>query len=444
MGPPWIITSSGGRSPSGAATLGVGRRVAAARGRSCPPAVGNAIGSGAGNQRGVEAEVARRHEHVDRAGVDVDRPTTCGSVGGAGRDAHRPRRRGRAARRTSVCGTSSGRDAPESGSRTASRSSPPSRERERDPPVGEERVAATGRTPTAGSRCPRRGRPSTSRPPAGVQRYRLQKPVRSPKNQSEPSGAHVGWPIDSRSSPPATTVRVAALVDHQPGGVPRHVRVVPLEPAERRAVGAPARVGHEVGPLDHHLGRARLVGGEPHDRVGGLAPVGVVLLLDAEQRGAVGAAGRRRRSAGPRGTSGSGVSATGLAAGLEPVEPLRGPVGEPQHAVAHPPRAAAVLVHGGAGAVLGAGSTSSTRAVGAAAQHRDAAALLGAALGPPHVVAVDAHAVGQARRPHDQLARDRRRPRPVGQGRGHGGYFASASRSAMRRQPSPRSSSPRA
>ena len=39
------------------------------------------------------------------------------------------------------------------------------------------------------------------------QRYRLQNPVRSPKNHSEPSGAHVGWPTDSRSSPPATTVR---------------------------------------------------------------------------------------------------------------------------------------------------------------------------------------------------------------------------------------------
>ena len=52
---------------------------------------------------------------------------------------------------------------------------------------------------------------------------------------------------------------------------------------------------------------------------------------------------------------------------------------------------------------------------GPPAQHGDAAALLGTALRPPHVVAVDAHAVGQARRAHDQLARDRRRPGPVRQ-----------------------------
>ena len=42
----------------------------------------------------------------------------------------------------------------------------------------------------------------------GVQRYRLQKPLRSPLNHSDPSGAHAAWQIDSRESPPATTVRV--------------------------------------------------------------------------------------------------------------------------------------------------------------------------------------------------------------------------------------------
>ncbi len=44
-------------------------------------------------------------------------------------------------------------------------------------------------------------------PVSGVQRYRLQKPVRSALNQSDPSGAHSGWTTDSVRSPPATTVR---------------------------------------------------------------------------------------------------------------------------------------------------------------------------------------------------------------------------------------------
>ena len=202
-----------------------------------------------------------------------------------------------------------------------------------------------------------------SRPRSGVQRYRLQNPVRSPKNQSDPSGAHVGWPIDSRSSPRPRPCAAAVVVDDEAGGVPRHVGVVPLEPAERAAVRRPARVGHEVGTLHHDLGRARLVGGEPHDRVGRLAAVGVVLLLDAEERGAVGVhvAVGVAEAAGHLGLRGERHR---RAARLEPVEALRRPVGEPQHAAAHPPGTAAVLVHRRAGAVLG-GQHLVDRAVGA-------------------------------------------------------------------------------
>ena len=84
----------------------------------------------------------------------------------------------------------------------------------------------------------------------GVQRYRLQNPLRSPLNHSDPSGAHAAWQIDSRASPPATTVRVDAVRHDEAGRVPRHVGVVPLDPAPRRPVRRPARARHEVGARD--------------------------------------------------------------------------------------------------------------------------------------------------------------------------------------------------
>ena len=220
--------------------------------------------------------------------------------------------------------------------------------RERHPPAVEEGEARLAEHPVREPDVEARARPSARRPTSGVQRYSVQKPVRSPLNHSEPSGAHVAWQIDSRVPSPATTVRVAAGVDDEPGGVPRHVGVVPLQPAERPSVGAPARIGHEVGPADDDLGRRRLAGGEAHDRVDRFGAVGRVGLLDAQQRRAVGrhvAVGvaqapgdRRLRRQRHR-----------LAAGTDAVEALRRPVGEPQHAVGHPPGAAAVLVHGGAG-----------------------------------------------------------------------------------------------
>ena len=319
-------------------------------------------------------------------------PTTCGSADGRGGDA-RPRRR-RAARSPSSERARRRRrggdpsrvgladrqavDAAVAGGRSTTR------------PLGEEREAPTGRTPSAGSRCPApRSTIELARRRRASSGSRLQNPVRSAMNHSEPSGAHVGWPIDSRALAAGDHRARAALVDHEARGVPRHVGVVPLEPAEGAAVGPPPRVGHEVGPATRRPpGSRRLVGGEPHDRVGRLVAVGAVLLLHAQQRGAVRAARRRRRSAGPAAPSGSGVSGYGLAAraraGGGAGWPSRRTRARRRAPTTRRRRTRARRVR----AFHGAGSTSVTRAVGAAAQDRDAAALLGPALRPPHVVAV--------------------------------------------------------
>ena len=105
-----------------------------------------------------------------------------------------------------------------------------------------------------------------------------------------------------------------------------------------------------------------------------------------------------------------------LGVGREPVEPLIGPVGEPDDAVARPPAATAVLVDGRArvpplGQQVGAG------AVRVAAHDLVAAALGGPALGPEDVVAVH----DELAQPHgardDGRGRERRRPRSVGRDR---------------------------
>ena len=389
----------------------------------------------------VEPKVTRGHEHRRRAPASTSISTTWGSVVGTPRCTRRGCRVRAACRSACAAGRAS-LTRPKSGSRTANRSRPPSRVRERDPPVGEEAEARLAEHPLRVSRCPCRGRPSTSRPPArGSSGRGSRSRCGRRRTRATRRAPTSGWPMDSRSSAPATTVRVppssttSRVASHGMSGWshssqqkrrrpatsadPTRSRDPPRRP---RACSARARRG------------ARSCWSPP--------PVGVVLLLDAQQRGAVrvevavgvaqapghlGLRGERHRRA----------------ARLEAVQALRRPVGEPQHAVVRPPGAAAVLVHRGAGAVLG-GQHLVDRAVRPTTQHGDAAAFLGTALRPPHVVAVDADAVGQARRAHHQLARDRGRPRPVRQGRGTPTTCASASRSAMRRQPSPRSSSPSA
>ena len=197
----------------------------------------------------------------------------------------------------------------------------------------------------------------TSVPPSARQRYRLQNPVRSPQNHSDPSGAQVGWQIDSRRSPPATTVRVpdssttSRVASHGMSGW-SHSSQHHAPPSGRQR-GSDTKSG----PCYDDLGHGRSVGVQPHDRVDDVTPgpVGAgraVVLLHAQQRRAVGGQvpvgvaqaprhGRLRRQR------------HRFAVGSDPMQPLGRPVGEPQHTADDPPRPAAVLVDGRAGVPRG-------------------------------------------------------------------------------------------
>ena len=108
--------------------------------------------------------------------------------------------------------------------------------------------------------------------------------------------------------------RLARAAGHQPrlvrgverrhpqlGAVPRHVRVVPAGPRERRAVRAEAREGVEVAARGEHARLAVAVGGQRHQLVRGLAvlAVGLAHAHDQPPVGAHAAVGVADR-AGPR------------------------------------------------------------------------------------------------------------------------------------------------
>jgi hypothetical protein len=136
-----------------------------------------------------------------------------------------------------------------------------------------------------------------------------------------------------------------------------------------------------------------------------------VVLADADEPGAVGrdVAVGVAVAAGSRGLRGQQGDLTVD----DPPQPLVGPVDGEHDAVVHPPRAAAVLVHGGAG-VGARGQQVVHRAVGGATDQLDAAPVCGAALPPHHGVAVGDHPVEADGSGHDEV-------------RGHRGHGVHAS-----------------
>ena len=248
--------------------------------------------------------------------------------------------------------------------------------------------------------------------------HRLDTAVGCPAIQTPEAGPVAAEPQRSVGSPLRLDHRLGAAgscddgpftgdVDEEPCGVPRHRWVIPLQPAVGTTVGTPAWVGHEVRAGDDDLRCRRGVGVETDDGVGDIT-VRRVFLLDAQHGGPV----RRDVAVGvaqPSGDRRFRRQRHRDAVGRQSVQPLRRPVGEPQHAVAHPPRTTAVLVHGGA-RVPRRPEHLVDRAVRPAAQDRGAASRFRPELRPPHVVAVDGDRGRHVGGADDLLARDRRGP----------------------------------
>jgi hypothetical protein len=134
----------------------------------------------------------------------------------------------------------------------------------------------------------------------------------------------------------------------------------------------------------------------------------------------------------------------GRVAWVEPPDALVAILDEEQRLAVEPPRATAVLVDPGAGRVI-AGQHVDRGAVDSATHDLGAPLLGGTGLGPPDGLAAvlaprHADLAEPDRRLDDQLGTDPRRPGAAGDRVAH----RSPKRSASRRMPSPRSSSPRA
>ena len=268
VGPPWLVTTSGGSSPSGARKAGV-------RG-----AVEDPVGRATAGRRELDGLADR-----DVGRVEVRGPT-CGAA------ASRRRSRGRSGR---ACGTWSG-------AATMATASPPRTARSVD--VGERQVEGGGRRarrpgrsarggrarrrapiatigPVAGerrtwrARRPSPGRRTRPRSPAvsGASRAPSQRwrPIHSPGSvatRSDPSGAQRGCDVqvagvagdDPRRARACRPRRASATTALR--AVPGQVRVVPAQPGEARARRARAAATTKKSlPVDEDGHRARVGGG---------------------------------------------------------------------------------------------------------------------------------------------------------------------------------------
>ena len=190
--------------------------------------------------------------------------------------------------------------------------------------------------------------------------------------------------------------------------------------ASVRAVGGQPRGRDEVGPGDQHLGLRRRVGAPAaRSRCARRSPPGRSAAR-ARRPGWRRPGRSRRRRSGRRATrAGSAVSGCGPRRGRAGRAAGR-PIGEPGDAVADPPRPAAVLVHGGAGAhalgqQLGGG------AVGGPPDQLGPPALGRSALGPHQVLPVDRELTEPDGGRDDEIGGDRGGPGSErGGGRRHG------------------------
>ncbi len=199
--------------------------------------------------------------------------------------------------------------------------------------------------------------------------------------------------------------------DPQAGRVPRHVRVVPLEPGEPGPVRRQTGSGEEVGAFDEDPRRPFAIEGHVDDRRDGLA-IAAVILAHGQEPAAPAVEPQVGVAVVTLGRDGLGLRA----ARVQAVQPAVSPVREDDRATGHRVRAAAVFVDARpdverrARHVLG-------RAVGRA-PHEDAPAGFGGpALDPVDLVAVDPRLTEPDRIAEQVLDAERRRPAPVRQSR---------------------------
>ncbi len=210
-------------------------------------------------------------------------------------------------------------------------------DREHDPAVTEEGIAPRSEDPFRLPHVPRLvehlldstlGGPAVERPPVLAVGAEPQRAVGRPARLAD---ALVGVVHAAGHGDGAH-----GCLDLEGRGVPRHVRVVPLQPRQRLAVGRPARVGDEVRPGGDRLGLPS--GGEHHDLVdhvdGALRPrrVGLADHGDAPVRGVHVTVGPAHGAT----LGGCRGDLDGVRARIEPSQSLVRPVDVPERPVAGP------------------------------------------------------------------------------------------------------------
>ena len=248
------------------------------------------------------------------------------------------------------------------------------------------------------------GPPAVKIPPARAVgdevEHAVRRPLRLEDRFVEAAGDQLG---------PAERAVGQHVRDPQLAAVPRHVRVIPGQPGQPRAVGAEARVGIEIVARHQHLPAGRVaVHAHAGDRVDRLAAGDRVVFAHADQPAAaaiddrVGVAQRDLGRDRPR-----------RVPGVLPVEPLIGEIREEDRAAVDDEFPAAVLVDTRA-SVQRRRRHVSRAAIGRAAHDHVAAALVGPAFGPIDVRAVKADLPQPHRAGEDQVGGDGRFPGTVG------------------------------
>ena len=205
VGPPWLITISGGRSPGGPAKPGFAGSYTLANAVT-PPSVGNSIRDGTDTNAGSNGISALTRR------TSTDRALKSSQTSSSGRSGHRPRTR-------SGTPPPPWRD-PSAGRCGADRGPAVRRSPDRAPPASGCRPVRTNRRSARPPRTRRTVMPNTQcgnpnsasmghkacRSPSTM-RSRFHQPVRSLAKCSTPAGLQSGAQIDSSPSAPATRRR---------------------------------------------------------------------------------------------------------------------------------------------------------------------------------------------------------------------------------------------